>query len=98
MGLLENLADNGMPARRVEYPEFVPSRIKRRIMGSGGFLGFGFPGLDRGVQKHRHGHVAEDIRSGPASVEEPIHRQEHWDLVGGKLDRREDQRQGHKTS
>ena len=98
MSLLENLADHGMPALRVEIPEPVPPRIKRRMAGSSGFLGFGFPGLYGGVKKDGHGHVAEHVRGGPAAVEEPVHGQEHWDLVGGKLDRREDQRQGHKTS
>ena len=100
MGLLENLADNGMPALRIEMPEPEPAppRFRRRIAGSGGFLRFGFGGRYGGVKQDGHGDVAHDVDRRAAAVEEPVHRQEHWDLVGGKLDRREDQRQGHKTS
>ena len=97
MGLLENLADHGMPAGRVEILDAVPPRIKRRLVGSNGLFGFGLPGLYRGVKEHGHGHVAEHVRGGAATIEEPVHRQEHGNLVGGKSDRREDQGQGHKA-
>ena len=54
----------------------------------------GRPGVLGGpVEQDGHGHVSQDVRGGPAAVEEPVDRQQHGDLVGGEAHGGEDQRE-----
>ena len=83
--ILANLSSQGFPGETIETPSLLPSATKSSRPGGFSRLGeYWQPRVGRRpVNEDRDGHVTEDIRCGPTTVEEPVDRKKDGDLVGG---------------